>query len=260
MLVVTPVSAFHDNYIWVFRASESKECYVVDPGDSNAVIDFLGLEQLELAGILITHHHHDHTGGIRKLLSHKSVPVYGPASGQIQSITNPLKEGDSIELSGSHFSVIATPGHTLDHLVYYMPGTEDLDPLIFCGDTLFSGGCGRLFEGSAEQMQQSMDKLTALPDNTRVYCAHEYTQANLTFANALEPDNPILQNYIIAVNKLRANNMPSLPSTISLEREINPFMRTRNKTIIDQANTQMGLTSHSPSEVFGAIRALKDNF
>jgi hydroxyacylglutathione hydrolase len=218
-ITVQPLPAFTDNYIWAL--DRAGEAIVVDPGDGTVVQRWLEAGSLRLAAIVITHHHPDHTGGIALLRKTWDVPVYGPRAEhpKIAGLTTLLDDGDEIELFGERYTVIAVPGHTLGHIAYYGAGR------LFCGDTLFSAGCGRLFEGTPAQMHASLSRLAALPGDTRVYCTHEYTTSNLAFANAVEPGNAALQARIAEVRELRAHERPSLPSTIALERAHNPFLR-----------------------------------
>lgn len=258
MLTITPLAAFADNYIWVITAQGHPDCLIVDPGEAPPVEHFLKENGLTLNGILITHHHRDHTGAIEPLTRDRAVPVYGPRS--CPAVTHGVQDGDSLQAGSVMFRVLATPGHTLDHLAYFSQ-PQGVPPVLFCGDTLFSAGCGRLFEGTAEQMQQSLDKLASLPDNTRLYCAHEYTRANLDFALAVEPDNPSLTARLTEVIQLRQNNQPTLPSTLTLEKQTNPFLRTREQPVIQSASRQLpGLNPDNPGAVLGAIRRWKDRF
>lgn len=256
---VIPVPAFRDNYLWLFHTAGDRRAYVVDPGDARPVEAALAEHGLELAGILVTHHHPDHIGGIDSLLAKHPVPVYGPGGGSVPQVTEPVREGDRVSLdNGCHFDVIAVPGHTLDHLAYFSDGGEA--PLLFCGDTLFAGGCGRLFEGSPAQMYQSLGKLSRLPDDTRVYCAHEYTLANLAFAKAVEEDNPELRERIKIEQSRRDRQVPTVPSTISLEKSTNPFLRCDLETVKRAAERHSGQALGSPQEVLAAVREWKDNF
>lgn len=220
-----PVPAFNDNYIWMICCAQSRLAYAVDPGDATPVLEFLTAHQLTLAGILITHHHADHIGGLSRLVQ-KDMPIYGPAKEPIPYVNHRLQEGDHIKLAGTEltFQILNTPGHTLGHIAYY----EANHNILLCGDTLFSAGCGRLFEGTPEQLYESLTKLARLPADTRVYCTHEYTQANLRFAQAAEPDNPRLSERIRQVQALRGKNLPSLPSTLKIELETNPFLHCNN--------------------------------
>ena len=251
-LHISPLSAFSDNYIWLIHSPNNRDVLVVDPGDAAPVET--ALHQHNLAGILITHHHHDHTGGIATLTRNRNIPVFGPAN--ISGITHPLKDGDTIKLFDCQFHIIATPGHTLDHIAYFTDSPAK--PVLFCGDTLFAGGCGRLFEGTARQMHQSLSRLAALPGQTQIYCAHEYTQANLRFAQAVEPHNRALQQRITEVNRQRANNQPSVPSSLAEELATNPFLRTDQPSVIQVARHRGSATT--PAEILGVIRAWKDNF
>jgi len=255
MLEVTPVSAFKDNYIWVLR--HARRVAVVDPGDAAPVLRHLEANALTLSAILVTHHHADHVGGIRELLSdprHKDVPVYGPKAESIPGMTNPLVDGDSVTIAdlGLTLQVIDVPGHTRGHVAYYGAG------LLFCGDTLFACGCGRLFEGTPEQMYGSLEKLLALPEDTKVFCAHEYTLANIEFARRVEPDNRALEERHAQERKLRQQGIPTLPSTLRRERATNPFLRCREPAVIESANKYLGARLADPAKVFAAIREWKN--
>ncbi len=258
MLSVIPIPAFSDNYIWMLQAGNDTGVFVVDPGDAEPVLATLKSNNLTLAGILITHHHQDHTGGVEKLLSRFEVPVIGPRNTAIKGITRSVKDGDQVEILGLTFQVMEIPGHTLDHIAFFsdQPG----NPLLFCGDTLFVAGCGRIFEGTAEQMHASLTKLAALPSSTEVYCAHEYTLSNLLFAQAVEPENKPLASYILACKKLRLHNKPTVPSLISRELQINPFLRSEQKSVKIAAESYSGQSLESPAEVFRATRDWKDHF
>jgi hydroxyacylglutathione hydrolase len=255
MLQVAPLTAFKDNYIWTLRLGRSAA--VVDPGDAAPVLSYLKAESLELSAILATHHHPDHVGGIAELIAkYPGVPVYGPADEPIASVTHPLRDGDQIELPalGVAFQVIGIPGHTRAHVAYYGGG------MLFCGDTLFACGCGRLFEGTAEQMYASLRKLTSLPDDTRVYCGHEYTLANIEFAKAVEPDNEALSDRERSDRGLRDAGRPTLPSTLGREKATNPFLRCLEPPVIESANKYLGARLADPVKVFAAIREWKNRF
>lgn len=260
---IITVPAFHDNYLWLFHRAGNSQAWVVDPGDAQVILAALAEQNLTLAGILITHHHPDHTGGIDSLLEKfPNIPVYGPDGGSVPQVTHGLKDGDTLTLGAVdhiEFQVFALPGHTLDHIAYLCESPE-AEPILFCGDTLFAGGCGRLFEGSAEQMYQSLSKLKGCADNTRVYCAHEYTLANLAFAIAVEPDNETLMQRITVAKKTREQNRPTIPTTIGVEKATNPFMRSEIDNIKQAAEKHSGLSLNQASDVFGAIRQWKDNF
>lgn len=247
---IVPIPAFRDNYIWAL-VHESGQVAVVDPGDAGPVEHFLAHNALTLTAILITHHHSDHTGGIQALCRERNVPVYGPAGDHIPGINRPVQDGATFTVLGQTLRVMAVPGHTLDHLAYVLQ-QEDQAPALFCGDTLFAGGCGRLFEGSAEMMYTSLRKICALPDDTRVYCAHEYTLSNLAFARLAEPDNPALISRLEEESDKRARGEVTLPSTISLERRTNPFLRCHT------VNLQTRLGSTTEAETFALLRQWKD--
>lgn len=256
MLTIDPIPAFQDNYIWCLH--RGGVAWVVDPGDAEAVETFLAARKLRLDGILITHHHSDHIGGLAQLARKHSVnTIYGPRNPSIPGITRPLGEGDSIAVLGLTFSVLEVPGHTLDHIAYFSDSHEP--PLLFCGDTLFAAGCGRLFEGSAEQMYSSLQKLASLPRSTAVYCTHEYTQANLRFALAVEPDNPAILERVTTVARRRKASQPTLPSTLQLELETNPFLRTDTPPVRAAAQKR-GAAGSTNAQIFAAIRSWKDRF
>lgn len=252
---VFPIKAFNDNYIWCLQ--NQTHCVVVDPGDAAPVLAYCQDNQLTLSAILITHHHWDHTGGIDGLLAaFPNIPVYGPQNKEIKQINFRLSEGDDVELTklGVNFSVLEVPGHTLDHIAYYG------DIGLFCGDTLFSAGCGRLFEGSPQQMFQSLAKLTALPENTAVYCTHEYTMANIAFAEAVEPTNQALIDYKHWAKQQREQNIPTLPSSIQRELSVNPFLRCDSPELVTNVSQNMGVTLASEQATFASLRSWKDNF
>ena len=258
-LVIHTIPAFQDNYLWLFHQEGKRAAFVVDPGDAQPVLDCLKQNDLELAGILITHHHPDHTGGIKALLANNDVPVYGPDSANIPQISHRLYEGDCISLADTNFSVLEIPGHTLDHIAY-TASPEGESPLVFCGDTLFTAGCGRIFEGSAEQMYQSLQKLAALPDATRIYCAHEYTLSNLAFAATVEPTSQALQDKTAADEKKRQQGLPTVPSTLAIERETNPFLRCHLSPLALAASQHSARELSDPVEVMREIRLWKDTF
>lgn len=254
MITVRALPAFTDNYIWTLRHAD--QAIVVDPGDGAVVQHLLDTESLRLAAIVITHHHPDHTGGIALLRQRWDVPVYGPRGEQdrIAGLTQVLDDGDHVDLFGERYAVIAVPGHTLGHIAYYGAGR------LFCGDTLFSAGCGRLFEGTPQQMHASLARLAALPGDTQVYCTHEYTTANLAFAAAVEPGNADLQSRIAEVRDLRAADTPSLPSSIALERRHNPFLRGAVAAVRGAAEQHAGQPLRDEVAVFAALRKWKDSF
>lgn len=257
MLEVTPIPAFNDNYLWLFRMQGSRECGIVDPGDAGPVLRYLQDNDLTLAVIFITHYHGDHTGGIGRLLQEYDVPVYGPDSANIPAVTHPLAEGDSVDMFGATFRVLEIPGHTLDHIAYFADG---IPPVLFCGDTLFAGGCGRVFEGTHKMMHSSLQKLAALPPDTTVYCAHEYTLANLAFARAVTPGSSALEARIAREQDRRARDIPTVPTTIETELATNPFLRCTDGDVVAAARRQSGRPLAAPDEVFAVIRGWKDAF
>ncbi len=227
-----PLPAFADNYIWMLH--DGHKAMVVDPGDAQPVLDALQREGLLLESILVTHHHADHTGGVAELRNATGAQVYGPAGEEMPEPLQRLSGGQTCNAMGLSFQVMDVPGHTAGHIAYYCEAMDGA-PLLFCGDTLFSGGCGRLFEGTPAQMLASLDSLAALPNDTRVCCTHEYTLSNLKFACAVEPANAELQQYLAHCQQLRAAGLPTLPSNMALERQINPFLRSRLPTVIASA-------------------------
>lgn len=260
MLAIEPVAAFTDNYIWLLRDSGSRRCFVVDPGAAAPVLAILERDQLELVGVLITHHHFDHVGGLQELIAHSDPVVYGPHNPAIAGISQPLHAGARVDVLGLEFSVMAVPGHTLDHIAFFCPGGESQAPLLFCGDTLFAGGCGRMFEGTAPVMYASLASLAALPDTTRVYCAHEYTQANLRFARAAEPENSRLAQRVAQVAAARERGEATVPSTLALELATNPFLRCEEPALVAALRRQGKWQGEHPAEVFAALRSWKDQF
>ena len=255
MLEIFAIPAFTDNYIWALR--KEKQLVVVDPGDPNAVKDVLLKDNLDLIAILITHWHPDHTGGLLELSKEKTIPVYGPKGGHIEGITNELGENDQITILGNTFKVFETPGHTLDHISYF---SDQENPILFCGDTLFSGGCGRLFEGTPTQMYNSLSKFSSLPEETKVFCTHEYTLSNLNFAVEVEPTNKELLKYYEEVSNKRNNDEITLPSNIKLEKNINPFLRSSESSIKKSAEKYSSKSNLDNIETLSVIRSWKDNF
>lgn len=253
-----PLPAFTDNYLWMLH--DADQALIVDPGDPAPVLQALDSLGLKLAGILVTHHHRDHTGGVAALRDATGAPVFGPATEAIPEPLTRLRDGDQIPLLGLHFSVIDVPGHTAGHIAYYCENVNGA-PLLFCGDTLFSGGCGRLFEGTPAQMLASLDRLAALPDATQVCCTHEYTLSNLKFAVAVEPSNAALLEYRAQCEALRAQDRPTLPSRLDRERAINPFLRVREAAVAEAAQAHdASAVPADPVSVLAALRQWKNDF
>ncbi|WEM42879.1 hydroxyacylglutathione hydrolase [Photobacterium sp. DA100] len=252
MLTIKSIPAFNDNYIWLIH-SPNNHCVVVDPGDATPVLEFLEREALELDAILITHHHHDHIGGISELKRrYPNIHIVAPSAEPIPGVSQSVDDGDQVEIFGERFMVLGVPGHTAGHIAYVGDGK------LFCGDTLFSAGCGRLFEGTAAQMYASLQKLSALPDETEVYCAHEYTSSNLAFALVAEQDNPHLQRYREEVSRMRAQGISTIPSTLKQEKLINPFLRCDQPSI--KKSVANKAVNESDVETFAALRRWKDEF
>lgn len=260
MLTFTALPAFNDNYIWLIQDPRRKLCAVVDPGDAQPVLNWLAEHpQWQLTDIVITHYHHDHIGGVTALKDATHARVVGPARETIPSLDLPVDDGASIELLGHTVQVFAVPGHTLGHVVYFC--TSGLSqPWLLSGDTLFAGGCGRMFEGHPEQMYGSLARLAALPDNTLVYCTHEYTLSNLLFALAVEPANQDIQQRLDEVRQLRANLQITLPSNIALEKRTNPFLRCEEPAVIQAAQEKSEAKLEQNYAVFATLRSWKDTF
>jgi hydroxyacylglutathione hydrolase len=256
---IHPIPAFTDNYIWAILDRDSNKVCVVDPGDPQVVTDFLNAHSLSLATIFITHHHPDHTGGLDQLTEQFQPTVYGPESSGIKGITDFVAEGSQVELFGKSFTVLEVPGHTLDHIAFYCD-SDSHKPILFCGDTLFAAGCGRIFEGTPEVMYQSLVKLANLRSDTIVYCTHEYTMANLAFARAAEPSNQKLKDRCVQERAKREADQPTLPSNMAIELATNPFLRCNEATLRKSAETQLGSMPKNEVEVFSALRGWKDHF
>lgn len=258
MITVTPLPAFQDNYLWLLH--RGKDAVVVDPGDGEVVLRALAERGLRLTAILITHHHPDHVGGLPRLRREWDVPVYGPRaeSAKIPGLTVLLDDGDRVEPPGLDlvFEVLAVPGHTLGHIAYHAPAQK----LLFCGDTLFAGGCGRLFEGTPRQMHASLQRLSGLDGDTRVCCAHEYTLSNLDFARTAEPGSAAIAAEIERVRELRGRGEPSVPSTVSRERAVNPFLRAGLPQLAESAMAHAGKRLDDAVEVFAELRSWKDSY
>lgn len=255
VLEVLTIPAFRDNYIWLLRNASDRSAIVVDPGDAGPVEQVLKQAGLDLAAILVTHHHADHQGGVATLAERYGAVVYGPAAESITGLTHGLAGGETIELPalGVPVRVLSVPGHTSAHLAYL------IGKRLFCGDTLFGAGCGRLFEGTPEQMAASLGLLASLPDDTAVYCAHEYTEMNLRFAAAVEPENPAIRQRIAEAADLRARGEPTLPSTLALEKATNPFLRCDQPGVVAAARAH-GAVADDRVSVFAAIRSWRNEF
>lgn len=257
MIQIDALPAFNDNYLWLLQEPTSKRCAVVDPGDAAPVLAWLDAHpDWRLCDILITHHHFDHVGGVETLKKATGARVAGPAAEKIPARELGLGDDDTLEVLGLRLQVLAVPGHTLGHIAYYNAEQQ----LLFCGDTLFAGGCGRLFEGTPQQMHTSLGRLAALPGTTQVYCTHEYTLSNLRFAHTVEPDNPRLSERLAEVTRWREAGRISLPSSIELELATNPFLRTDTPGVIAAAANHAGESLDEPSAVFASLRAWKDKF
>ena len=251
---VVPLRAFSDNYVWTIR--DGKKAAVVDPGDAQPVTDYLKRGKLELVAIINTHHHADHVGGNAALLKQWKVPVFGPADERIAEVTDRMKDGTRCTLPhfGIEFQVSEIPGHTRSHIAFHGAG------MLYCGDTLFAAGCGRLFEGTPRQMHESLSRLMKLPDDTKVYCGHEYTVSNIKFARAVEPDSAALQALEARAQTQRSQDVPTLPSTIGQEKATNPFVRVREPAVIAAASKRAGRQLSDPVEVLATLREWKNSF
>jgi hydroxyacylglutathione hydrolase len=254
MINIEPIEAFSDNYIWLLTTNEGS--LVIDPGESNKLLKILKEKDLDLKAILITHHHYDHTGGIEEILSAKSIDVYGP-NNNINSINIRVSNESKINLLGIEFEVIEIPGHTLDHIAFFSENNGN--PILFCGDTLFAGGCGRVFEGTFKQMYDSLSILKKLPLNTKVYSGHEYTESNLKFATNVEPLNQTIISRYNEVIELRRQGLPTLPTTIKLELETNPFFRV-DQNEVQKLISEKFNTPRNNKDIFTTVRQWKDNF
>jgi hydroxyacylglutathione hydrolase len=257
MLNIYPIRAFKDNYIWTIH--NRNYAVVVDPGIASPVTKYLESNKLQLTAILITHHHDDHTGGNPELLKLFDVPVYGPHHESITTVTHSLKEGDQINLQeiSLNLKILDTPGHTRGHIAYFSSNPMNR---VFCGDTLFSCGCGRIFEGTPQQMYQSLQKLSQLPDDTLIYCTHEYTLSNIRFAKIVDPENSKLAELAITAQELRNQNLPTIPTTLALEKAVNPFLRCDQQQIVNNVQNHFSKLLPDPLSVFTVLREWKNNF
>ena len=253
MLSVEPIKAYTDNYIWLVSTNEGS--IVVDPGESKEILNLIDTNKIDLKGILITHHHYDHTNGLLDLTNKMNLEVYGPK--KIEGINNIVKESDKFSLIGIDFEVIEIPGHTLDHLAFY--SSNNKDPILFCGDTLFAGGCGRVFEGTFEQMFKSLKKISNYPKETKIFCGHEYTLSNLKFALEVDKDNKQLTDELNNIEKLISSDIPSLPTNLNKELKLNPFLRCHDIDIKNKVIEKFDIIDDE-LQIFTALRKWKDNF
>lgn len=263
MIQIDALPAFSDNYLWLLQDVTRRQCAVVDPGDAGPVLAWLEAHPgWSLTDILVTHHHADHVGGVARLKADTGARVLGPAGENIPARDVALEDGDRLEVLGLVFDVLHVPGHTLGHIAYFCDSSDhgERQPVLFCGDTLFAAGCGRLFEGTPAQMYASLNRLAALPGQTRVYCTHEYTLSNLRFACAVEPENPEVRARFEQVRQWRDQGKISLPSSIDLERATNPFLRVSETSVKKIADERNGQEIRTPEEVFATIRRWKDQF
>jgi hydroxyacylglutathione hydrolase len=261
MLEVRPIKAFQDNYHWLLVDAATREAVVVDPGDAEPVLAHLAQQALKLVAILITHHHADHIGGVGTLIAKCGpLPVYGPKTPRIPQVNQPVHEGSTVTVLGQTFDVLEVPGHTLEHIAYVSREPLQAGRALFCGDTLFAAGCGRMFEGTPPMMQGSLQKLASLPADTLVYCAHEYTMSNLRFAAAVMPDNANLHARQSRDAAKRERGEPTVPSTIAVELATNPFLRCTAPEVVAAAAGVETLQQSDPATIFGVLRRWKDRF
>lgn len=259
MLDLTPIPAFTDNYIWAI--SDGSSCWIVDPGQAAPVEQWLAQRKLPLRGILITHHHADHIGGLDELIKARpDLPIYGPQTPKVPQVTHPVRAGNAVEIGPWSLEVMEVPAHTLDHIAFYLPADDQQPGALFCGDTLFAAGCGRLFEGSAAQLHRALAQFKTLPLSTLICCAHEYTLANLVFAAAVEPDNAAIAERRTQEQCKRAAGLPTLPATLAQELATNPFMRTHEASVQRSAGNHAASRLNDETEVMAEIRRWKDNF
>lgn len=260
MLNVTAVPIFTDNYVWVIHQPGGNEVLIVDPGDPAPIIAAIKNNHWSLGGLLITHSHFDHIGGIAEMLNYKKVPVYGPDCAAIPLVDNPVGDGDVLSFWGIDFNIMGLPGHLPEHIAYVASGNKNGQAQIFSADIIFSAGCGRIFNGTHKELKYSLDKIKSYPKNTLVYPAHEYTASNLCFAAAVEPENRSISRRIDEVTALRNRNIPSLPTNLALELDINPFIRCGEKAVVNTVRSRLGREPIDENEVFKTLRLWKDGF
>ena len=263
MLQIHPIPAFNDNYFWLIQPEAQKTAaYIVDPGSAEPVFEALEARKLTLTGILITHHHHDHIDGATQLSQAFNIPIYGPKSPKIPQVTHYLTEGEELKLGPLRVKIIELPGHTRDHIGFLITSAlpDQHQPLLFCGDTLFAAGCGRVFDGSIEQLFESLQKITQLPDNTLIYCAHEYTLNNILFALFIEPENAALKARQFQATQQRQQHLPTIPNPLSLEKQTNPFLRCHLPGVRNRVEQLTEQTAPTAFEVFSHLRRIKDHF
>lgn len=246
------VPALNDNYIWIL-ADNQKQCIIVDPAEAEPILEIITQKHLTPVAILLTHHHNDHTGGVEEILNKfTTLPVFGPKETASKGATELVENGDNIIINQFNFHIISLPGHTLEHIAFYQA------PYLFCGDTLFSAGCGRIFEGTPEQMYQSIQKIAALPDDTQICCAHEYTLSNLKFAHHIWPENEAITQYLKKITQMRDKHQPTVPTTLKTERKINVFLQCDNQQL--QKKLQVNIQNPPLRAVFTLLRQLKDQY
>lgn len=254
MPAITPIPIYRDNYVWMIV--QGSRCWLVDPGDGAPVIDYLRNHNLALEGVFITHKHWDHVDGLRALVAEFPAPVYGPGPDLVTGVSHTVSDGDRLAMGDLDLLVIAIPGHTFEHLAYYAPSAGAL----FSGDTLFSAGCGRVFDGTIEDLFESLERIKSLPADTQIFAAHEYTLANLAFAATVEPDNEARDRYQQECLELRQRQLPTLPASLATERAINPFLRTDSKQIKQRVEAYFQTRCYSERELFRLLRRWKDTF
>ncbi|HIF50198.1 MAG TPA: hydroxyacylglutathione hydrolase [Thiotrichaceae bacterium] len=256
MLEIIPLPALKDNYIWLLKNKASSHVAIVDPSEATSLLNMIETEGLIPVAIMITHHHWDHVGGIAEITAKYDIPVYTPKKESVEGSTNLVGEGDIVSLPelDLELNILDVPGHTSGAIAYYN------EEMVFSGDTLFTAGCGRMFEGTPPQMHASLSKFKTLPDDTLLYCGHEYTVSNLKFAATVEPENKAVQERLLKAKRLREQNQPTIPATLAIEKETNPFLRCEKTNVIDAANQHTGKILEKAHEVFAAIRGWKDSF